>query len=65
MKTYKGTEIIKAAKHLEKLGSNRATIEQEFTLESVDVGDREATIHFIGKVDDAQWVHTVFYVKGF
>lgn len=51
MKTYKGNEIIKAAKHLEKLGSNRATIEQEFTLESVDVGDREATIHYVGKVD--------------
>lgn len=51
MKTYKGNEIIKAAKYLEELGSNRATIEQEFTLESVDVGDREATIHYIGKVD--------------
>ena len=51
MKTYKGNEIIKAAKYLEELGSNRATIEQEFTLESVDVGDREATIHYVGKVD--------------
>lgn len=51
MKTYKGNEIIKAAKYLEELGSNRAAIEQEFTLESVDVGDREATIHYVGKVD--------------
>lgn len=51
MKTYKGNEIIKAAKYLEELGSNRSTIEQEFTLESVDVGDREATLHYVGKVD--------------
>lgn len=51
MKTYKGNEIIKAAKYLAKLGSHRAIIEQEFTLESVDVGDRDAMLHYVGKVD--------------
>lgn len=50
MKTYKGNEIIKAAKYLEKLGTTRATIERDFTLDSVDVDDRDATVHYIGKM---------------
>lgn len=65
MKTYKGNEIIKAAKYLQKMGSVRSRIEQEFTLDSIDVEDREATVHYVGTVEgeDAKLNVTVFKAK--
>ena len=65
MKTYKGQEIIKAAKYLQKMGSVRSKIEQEFTLDSIDVEDREATVHYVGTVEgeDAKLNVTVFKAK--
>lgn len=65
MKTYKGNELIKAAKYLQKMGSVRSEIEKDFTLDSIDVEDREATVHYIGKVEgeDAKLNVTVFKAK--
>ena len=65
MKTYKGQELIKAAKYLQKMGSVRSKIEQDFTLDSIDVEDREATVHYLGKVEgeDAKLNVTVFKAK--
>jgi hypothetical protein len=65
MKTYKGQELIKAAKYLQKMGSVRSKIEQEFTLDSIDVEDREATVHYLGKVEgeDAKLNVTVYKAK--
>lgn len=65
MKTYKGQELIKAAKYLQNMGSVRSKIEQDFTLDSIDVEDREATVHYIGKVEgeDAKLNVTVFKAK--
>lgn len=51
MKTYKGPEIIKAAKYLAKLYDDRAVIEKDFTLDSVDVADRNAVLHYVGTVE--------------
>ena len=65
MKTYKGQDLIKAAKYLQKMGSVRSNIEKDFTLDSIDVGDREATVHYLGKVEgeDAKLNVTVYKAK--
>lgn len=65
MKTYKGQELIKAAKYLQKMGSVRSEIEKDFTLDSIDVEDREATVHYLGKVEgeDAKLNVTVYKAK--
>lgn len=67
MKTFKGTELIKAAKYLEKLGTDRPLIEQDFTIDSVDVEDRKATVHYIGTVEgvDAQLDVAVYKAKSY
>lgn len=65
MKTYKGQELIKAAKYLQKMGTVRSEIEKDFTLDSIDVEDREATVHYVGKVEgeDAKLNVTVYKAK--
>lgn len=67
MKTFKGTELIKAAKYLEELGDVRPRIEQDFTIDSVDVEDRKATVHFIGTVEgvDARLDVVVYKAKSY
>lgn len=50
MKTYKGAEIIKAAKYLQKMDT-RSEIEAEFTLDSVDVEDRKVVVHYSGTIE--------------
>ena len=67
MKTYKDTELIKAAKYLQELGDVRPIIEQEFTINSVDAEDRKATLHYIGTVEgvDAQLDVAVYKAKSF
>ena len=53
MKTYRGSELVKAAKYLCQLGANRRVIETVFKIESVDVEDRKAVVHYTGEIEQA------------
>lgn len=67
MKTYKGQELIKGAKYLQKMGIVRSEIEKEFTLDSIDVEDRKATVHYAGTVEGeaAKLDVTVYNAKSY